>query len=159
MVTLNCNHADAGPVIITTPEPDGLITFLRRYRDEADVLASDVLTCDDYAFTIPARWREVVHGLYGLPRPTFLVTAHPGFLDEVYFTGPEDVRARVLRWRAGQLTPLDEYEAHRVWESYDVGIQHVSEILRSRGLYDGRCPHEFPGYATRCRLCGEELVS
>lgn len=162
MVTLNCNHADAGPVIITTPEPDGLITFLRRYRDEADFLAGDVLTCDDYAFSLSPRWHEVVHDLYQLSHPTFLVTAHPGFVDEVHFESERDARDRILRWRGGRLENLAEDEVRSIYAAYSVGIQHVSEILACAGVYVATCGHPvaeevITGYPRRCADCGEAV--
>jgi energy-coupling factor transporter ATP-binding protein EcfA2 len=77
-------------------------------------------------------------------RQSFLATQHPLLLDHVPIASANDVRRMFVRctseerpnggvelvWRN-----LDEEEADRLFTAYQTGIQHVSEILRSEGLW------------------------
>lgn len=77
-------------------------------------------------------------------RQSFLATQHPWLLDHIPIESAEAVRTTFVRcsieadpsgreqmvWRN-----FDEEEADRFFVAYQTGIQHVSEILRTEGLW------------------------
>lgn len=78
-------------------------------------------------------------------RQAFLATQNPLLLDHLEFSGPAEIERRFvlcsvrppadgererLEWRNATTA-----EAHRVFAAYQVGIQHVSELLRMEGLW------------------------
>lgn len=79
------------------------------------------------------------------PRQSFVSTQSPLLLDYLAFESAEEVRrtfvfctrrregaegAAALVWRG-----LSEEDARAFFDAYQVGIQHVSELLRTRGLW------------------------
>ena len=57
-------------------------------------------------------------------------------IDCVEFAYQDDVRsAFIVPDGSGGWRNLGEHEAEEVFLSYGVGIEHVSEIMRSRGLW------------------------
>jgi energy-coupling factor transporter ATP-binding protein EcfA2 len=77
-------------------------------------------------------------------RQSFLATQHPLLLDHIPIESAEAVRTTFIRcsletgpngreqmaWRN-----FDEEEAERFFVAYETGIQHVSEVLRTEGLW------------------------
>lgn len=79
------------------------------------------------------------------PRQSFVSTQSPLLLDYLSFESAEEVRrtfvfctrrregaegATALVWQG-----LSDEDARAFFDAYQVGIQHVSELLRTRGLW------------------------
>jgi hypothetical protein len=57
-------------------------------------------------------------------------------IDCFWFVSGEDVQSRVLFCDpSGTLSRMSEEDADAFYRAYDVGIEHTSEILRSKGLW------------------------
>jgi energy-coupling factor transporter ATP-binding protein EcfA2 len=97
---------------------------------------------------------EVVNGLHHewiknlvermAARQAFLSTQNPLLLDYLTFESPEDVRRTFVFCETEKDTSgieqmtwrhLSEDDARAFFDAYEVGIQHVSELLRTRGLW------------------------
>jgi len=97
---------------------------------------------------------EVVNGLHHewiknlvermATRQAFLSTQNPLLLDYLNFESPEDVRRTFVFCETEKDTSgieqmtwrhLSEDDARAFFDAYEVGIQHVSELLRTRGLW------------------------
>jgi len=96
---------------------------------------------------------ELVDGLHHLwiedsieaigARQSFLASQNPLLLDYLEFDSTSRVRSSFIQC---QLKPggerqrmiwsnMSEYDSERFFEAYQVGLQHVSEILRTKGLW------------------------
>lgn len=64
-----------------------------------------------------------------------VATQNPSVLDNLIFTSAKDARQRLLIVRDGEVQNITEDEAQTVWEAWEAGIEHVSEILIAQGLW------------------------
>jgi hypothetical protein len=106
-------------------------------RDELPVVADELLN------GLHHEWIEVCFDRLR-DRQSFLATQHPLLLDHIPIESAEGVRTTFIRcstepgpdgreqmvWRN-----FDEDEAERFFIAYQTGIQQVSEVLRSEGLW------------------------
>ncbi|MFO0755091.1 MAG: AAA family ATPase [Byssovorax sp.] len=84
---------------------------------------------------------EIVEALN--KRQSFLASQNPLLLDYLEFDSAEKVaksfiQCRLIKSKKGDRmswSNLSAYDADRFFEAYQVGLQHVSEILRSKGLW------------------------
>ena len=66
----------------------------------------------------------------------WLVTLNPGVLDFLWFEDAQEVAERLHHvLRDGTPKPVSVDDAERFWAAYNVGIQHVSEVLMTLGLW------------------------
>lgn len=65
----------------------------------------------------------------------FISTQNPFVFDCLSFESEEDVRSKLLIINKGQLQNLSKDNANMFWQAYNAGIQHVSEILRTQGIW------------------------
>lgn len=86
---------------------------------------------------VEKNWRMLEARDHGKRR--FVKTQNPNVVDLMTFESTEDVRGRVLAVRDVDGVPtvenITESEASQVWNAYEAGIEHVSEILRTRDLW------------------------
>lgn len=76
-------------------------------------------------------------------RQAFIATQNPLLLDHVGFTSAQEVKSTFVLCKRHQegrrermvLTQLSDEEAAAFYDDYKVGIQHVNEVLRARGLW------------------------
>jgi energy-coupling factor transporter ATP-binding protein EcfA2 len=76
-------------------------------------------------------------------RQAFLASQNPLLLDYLEFRSADEVRrgfiqCRLEKHKKGERmvwSNMSEYDAARFFEAYQVGLQHVSEILRTKGLW------------------------
>lgn len=76
-------------------------------------------------------------------RQAFLASQNPLLLDYLEFGSAEQVRTSFVQCRLKKRgktermawSNMSEYDAERFFEAYGVGLQHVSEILRTKGLW------------------------
>lgn len=76
-------------------------------------------------------------------RQAFLASQNPLLLDYLEFDSTEKVRqsfvqCRLKKGKKGERmiwSNMSEYDADRFFDAYQVGLQHVSEILRTKGLW------------------------
>ena len=71
----------------------------------------------------------------GRPITTWIPTQNPSVMDQFGFKDAEDFRARVWLWREGALQQVTEEVAQDFYGDYAVGFQHVSELLRTLGIW------------------------
>jgi hypothetical protein len=106
-------------------------------RGELPVVADELLNGLHY------EWIEICFDRLQ-DRQSFLATQHPLLLDHIPIESAEAVRTTFLRCST-ELGPdgreqmvwrnFNEEEAERFFVAYQTGIQHVSEVLRSEGLW------------------------
>jgi hypothetical protein len=114
-----------------------LLAFL--YQRDA---CPDVLLADELVNGFHHGWLEKAMDLLE-GRQTFLTSQNPLLLDHLWFESAEDVRRAFVLCRSGaapdappwRWSQLSEDEADRFKAAYDVGIQHVSELLQAQGLW------------------------
>jgi len=88
----------------------------------------------------PTEARDTTKRLINEGRQFFACTMNRDVLDVMHFESADDVRERILFFRlnedktrgVGRMTAAD---AGRFFRAYSTGIQHVSEILLSEGLW------------------------
>ena len=83
-------------------------------------------------------WKPVddqVEAMYESGIPHAFTTMNPAVLDRMWFSSAHEAAERFLFVREGAVHLLDEDDASLFHSSYEVGIQHVSEILRTTGLW------------------------
>lgn len=76
-------------------------------------------------------------------RQCFLTSQNPLLLDQLVFKSADDVRSTFIQCRREKgerraelhWHPMDEASAESFFRAYRVGIQHVGEILRTKGLW------------------------
>ncbi|MDC0741928.1 AAA family ATPase [Polyangium mundeleinium] len=76
-------------------------------------------------------------------RQAFLANQDPLLLDELEFSSAEDVKRAFILCRCDTSSGkerlvwsnMSDYDAERFFEAYNVGLQHVSEILRDKNLW------------------------
>lgn len=69
----------------------------------------------------------------------FVMTQNPSVIDLMTFESAEDARGRLLVVRdlfgVATVMNITQDEASQFWAAYEAGVEHVSEILRTRGLW------------------------
>ena len=76
-------------------------------------------------------WRERKDGL-GL---SIIATMNPIVFDNLSFASAEDVRSHVLLVQNDELANMTEDQAKEVFRAYEAGVQYVSEIFRTQGIW------------------------
>lgn len=98
----------------------------------------DVIIADELVNGLHHGLIEVCLDLIG-ERQAFLTSQNPLLLDYLEFDSAEDVRRRIVQCRAVEggwaWGHMSEEEADGFFRSYEVGIQHVGELLRTKGLW------------------------
>lgn len=141
----------------------GNLTFRFQFEEGGDMVSHDrlsygqkrLLTFFCYLDTCPdvVIADELVNGLHHAwiaaaidavgERQSFLTSQNPLLLDYLPITSPEQVRESFIfcRGERGERRPrwlwenMSANDAAEFFAAYDVGIEHVSEILQSRGLW------------------------
>jgi hypothetical protein len=70
-----------------------------------------------------------------IPGQWFLATMNPSVMDRFYFRSPLDFRRHVFVVKNRLLTSVSRDVAEDFYQSYMVGFQQVSELLRVKGLW------------------------
>lgn len=68
-------------------------------------------------------------------KPIVVSTQNPYVFDNLALVSADDIRERVLLYREGAVCRMSEEDAEGVWRALQTKAQHVSEILRWRGLW------------------------
>lgn len=76
-------------------------------------------------------------------RQAFLASQNPLLVDELEFSSPDDVKRAFILCRCDTSSGkerlvwshMSDDDAERFFEAYEVGLQHVSEILRTKNLW------------------------
>lgn len=90
----------------------------------------------DYGNDIHYKQIELtVRSMYGMDRTAIVTTMNPFVMDCLYFRSANEVRERFLFVRDSIVHTLTDEEACLFYNAYVVGIQYVSEILRTQGLW------------------------
>jgi energy-coupling factor transporter ATP-binding protein EcfA2 len=105
-------------------------------------MCPDVVIADELVNGLHHAWITAAIDAVG-ERQSFLTSQNPLLLDYLPITSPEQVRASFIFCRSdrGDRRPrwlwenMSENDAAEFFAAYDVGIEHVSEILQSRGLW------------------------
>lgn len=97
---------------------------------------------DDYVQTRHGHhmhWSEIQESMGKLHkrRQIFVATLNTFVVDCVGFESAQDAQARMLfaDVKSRSLSRMTEEQAGRFYRAYQVGIQHVSEILRVEGIW------------------------
>jgi energy-coupling factor transporter ATP-binding protein EcfA2 len=104
-------------------------------------LSDDIFIADELVNGLHHVWlRWCIESLSD--HQTFLTSQNPLLLDYLTFDTVEDVQRKLViceisteLGEAWTWTQLAEEEAESFLSAYDVGIQHVSELLRTRGIW------------------------
>ncbi len=72
---------------------------------------------------------------YAYGHRIFINTQNPSVFDRLYYSSAEDVRSRILLADDVDFKFLTNEQAEEVWRSWEAGIQYVSEIFRTQGLW------------------------
>ena len=86
----------------------------------------------------PTVIEQRMQDIYSQGLQFFAGTMNPAVLDHMQFTSAEDVRMHVFyadETLKERLYRMTEEQAERFFRYYSVGIQHVSEILLTEGLW------------------------
>lgn len=105
-------------------------------------MCPDVVIADELVNGLHHAWIAAAMESIG-PRQAFLTSQNPLLLDYLPLTSPEQVRSSFIfcrserrdgqpRWRWENMSSEDATE---LFGAYEIGIEHVSEILQSRGLW------------------------
>lgn len=81
-----------------------------------------------HPFVIRAKLRELT-GRY------IIATVNGSVIDNFHFESADHARKSIFLLQDDHFFGLSEDEAHEFFRSYEVGIQHVSEILLTSGLW------------------------
>jgi hypothetical protein len=104
------------------------------YAKGRDLLASRLLPI---SFGVGAR-RGLIHQwldhIADLGGQWWLTTVDSPAIDCLGFTSAQDVYEHLHVFEGGTVRNISEREAGNFYSAYDVGIQYVSEILRSEGI-------------------------
>jgi hypothetical protein len=65
----------------------------------------------------------------------FIATQNPSVFNHFTLCSADDIRERILIVRDRAVQNLTEVEVDRVWSALEAGIEHVSEIFITRGLW------------------------
>ena len=116
-----------------------LFSFLWYFavRDKLPIVADELLN------GLHHEWIEVCFDRLR-DRQSFLATQHPFLLDHIPIESADSVRTTFVRCAVERDPPggerlawrnFDEEEAERFFVAYHTGIQQVSEVLRTEGLW------------------------
>jgi energy-coupling factor transporter ATP-binding protein EcfA2 len=107
------------------------------------VIGDSAVVADELLNGLHHEWIEdCVQRLLG--RQSFLATQHPSLLDHVPIESAASVKTTFIRCASSQLEDgreqlvwrnLNDEEAVRLFRAHETGVQHVSEILRTEGLW------------------------
>jgi hypothetical protein len=97
---------------------------------------------DELANGLHHAWIEECIDAIG-DRQAFLASQNPLLLDALEFESAEQVQSSFILCRSETdgdrdrlvWSNMTDYDAERFFEAYQVGLQHVSEILRTKGLW------------------------
>jgi ABC-type molybdenum transport system ATPase subunit/photorepair protein PhrA len=114
-----------------------ILSFLYYAAANPDILVVDELVNGLHHEWISACLKEMEG------RQCFLTSQNPLLLDHLTFSSAEEVRQTFIQCRRekgehrSQLRwqHMDEASAEAFFRAYKVGIQHVGEILRTKGLW------------------------
>ncbi len=79
--------------------------------------------------------QDAIHAMYDSPDAFLYTTMSPAAVDPLGFSNVEQVRQTIFFAKDGAAHQLDEVEACAFHQAYEVGIQHVSEVLRAQGFW------------------------
>ncbi|WP_437330872.1 AAA family ATPase [Sorangium sp. So ce381] len=102
----------------------------------------DIVIADELVNGLHHQWITACVDAIG-ERQAFLTSQNPLLLDYVPITSPEQVRHSFVLCRgegrggrpAWTWTNMSDEDAAEFFAAYEVGVEHVSEILQSRGLW------------------------
>jgi energy-coupling factor transporter ATP-binding protein EcfA2 len=102
----------------------------------------EVVIADELAAGLHHAWISACLEAIG-ERQAFLASHDPLLIDEIELTSIEDVERSFILCRCDtssgkerlQWSNMSRYDAERFFEAYNVGLQHVSEILRTKRLW------------------------
>jgi AAA domain, putative AbiEii toxin, Type IV TA system len=114
-----------------------MLSFFYYAASNPDVLVIDELVNGLHHEWIAACLKEMEG------RQCFLTSQNPLLLDHLTFSSAEDVRRTFIQCRREKgekraelhWRPIDEASAESFFRAYRVGIQHVGELLRTKGLW------------------------
>lgn len=103
---------------------------------------SDIVIADELVNGLHHRWITASIEAIG-QRQAFLTSQNPLLLDYIPITSAEEVRRSFVlcrgeprEGRPGWIWEnMSEEDARELYSAYEVGVEHVSEILQSRGLW------------------------
>lgn len=73
-----------------------------------------------------------------LPQPQencLVITINPAVVDQFFYTSAQHVMESTYFTRTGKILGLSLDSAHQIYNAYQVGIQHVSEIMLTHGYW------------------------
>jgi hypothetical protein len=105
-------------------------------------MCPDIVVADELVNGLHHAWIDAAIAALG-ERQSFLTSQNPLLLDYLPITSPEQVRESFIfcrserreRWPRWIWENMSAEDAVELLAAYDVGIEHVSEILQSRGLW------------------------
>ena len=103
---------------------------------------TDVVIADELVNGLHHRWIATSVEAIG-PRQAFLTSQNPLLLDYIPITSTDEVRRSFVLCRSAPREGppgwiwenMSEGDAQELYNAYEVGVEHVSEILQSRGLW------------------------
>lgn len=103
-------------------------------RQEHDAPRNDWVWRGD---TNTMHWRDIEEWLstQGTPETIVIPTMNRAMVDRLPIESAADVRRRILWWESGRLRNMSEAEAVSVWTAYSVGVEHLSGVLVSKGMW------------------------
>lgn len=101
-----------------------------------------IIVADELAAGLHHAWISACIEAIG-DRQAFLASHDPILIDELELSSIEDVERSFILCRCDtssgkerlHWSNMSRYDAERFYEAYNVGLQHVSEILRTKGLW------------------------
>lgn len=127
----------SGPHVILGEDRDVVQEAINRF---AGLLSPSIRALVQWSFDFgnTIYWKTIhaqVEAMYESGKLHVLTTMNPAVVDRMWFTSPEEVIERFLFVREGEVHVLNEDEAYEIYSAYNVGIQHISEILRTHALW------------------------
>ena len=129
-----------GPHVILGKELAGTNIVVSKLRRELRSLRKDapVALVWDFNFGSDLHYsviRDRVREMYDSKDAFVYTTMNTAAVDPLGFLNVEQVMQTLLFMRNGVVCTLEPEEAHCFFGAYHVGIQHVSEILITQGLW------------------------
>lgn len=121
---------------------DGVHLVLLRDWDERDALLRTVCQSrvhfEWYTWFNDAHWRTIdieFERLHGSGERVLVFTMNPYAIDKLSVHSADSARRHILFADENGLRNMSADDAERFYRAYEVGVQHVSEILRTEGLW------------------------